>query len=61
MNERTLTFRLPETEFLILTRYAAATRRTKSDIVREFIRSLEPMTRASKNPKPKATKRKAAP
>jgi predicted DNA-binding protein len=56
MNEKTLTFRLPEGEFRLLTRYAAETGRTKTDVVREFIRSLEPMAREAKR-KPKAPKR----
>ena len=42
MNEKTFNIRLPESEFQLLARYAAQTGRTKSEIVREFIRSLEP-------------------
>jgi hypothetical protein len=34
---------LPEAEFLTLTPYAAAARRTKTEIIREFVRSLEPI------------------
>ena len=37
----TLNIRLPQAEADIITRYAAQTRRTKSEILREFIRSLE--------------------
>ena len=35
------TIRAPENELEILTRYAAQTRRTKTEIVRELLRSLE--------------------
>ena len=41
MNERMLSIRASENELEILARYAAETRRTKSDIVRELLRSLE--------------------
>ena len=41
MHEKTLNVRMPDNEILILTRYAAATGRTKTEIVREFVRSLE--------------------
>jgi predicted DNA-binding protein len=41
MNEKMLNVRMPESEFLLLTRYAAATGRTKTDVVRELIRGLE--------------------
>ena len=37
----TLNIRLPQAEADIITRYAAQTKRAKSDILREFIRSLE--------------------
>ena len=37
----TLNIRLPQAEADILTSYAAQTRRAKSEILREFIRSLE--------------------
>ena len=40
MNEKTLNVRLSEGEFRTLARYAGATGRTKTDVVREFIRSL---------------------
>jgi hypothetical protein len=43
---KTLNVRLPEGEIAILTRYATATRRNKTDVVREFVRSL-----AAKTPK----------
>ena len=55
MNEKTLNVRLPESEFLILARYAAATRRSKTEIIREFVRSLEP--KPTREAKPKKTKR----
>jgi predicted DNA-binding protein len=42
-----LNFRLPEAEADLLARHAKATGRTKSDLLREFIRSLE------KPPRPK--------
>jgi predicted DNA-binding protein len=38
----TLNIRIPTHETELLERYAQVTRRTKSDIVRELIRSLEP-------------------
>jgi hypothetical protein len=41
MNEKMLSIRASENELEILARYAAETRRTKSDIVRELLRSLE--------------------
>ena len=41
MNEKMLTIRASENELEILARYAVQTRRTKSDIVRELLRSLE--------------------
>ena len=41
MNEKLLNIRIPPSEFELLTRYAAQTNRTKSDVVREFLRSLE--------------------
>ena len=37
----TLSIRLPQAEADIIARYAAQTKRSKSDILREFIRSLE--------------------
>jgi hypothetical protein len=37
----TLNIRLPQAEADIITQYAAQTCRTKSEILREFIRSLE--------------------
>jgi predicted DNA-binding protein len=42
MNEKMLNVRMPESEFRLLARYAAAAGRTKTDVVRELIRSLEP-------------------
>jgi hypothetical protein len=41
MNERVLNVRIPAREFELLARYADETRRSKSEIVREFLRSLE--------------------
>jgi hypothetical protein len=41
MSKRMFTIRAPENELEILTLYAAQTRRTKTEIVREFLRSLE--------------------
>lgn len=41
MNEKMLNVRMPESEFRLLTRFAAAAGRTKTDVVRELIRSLE--------------------
>lgn len=41
MNNKVLNIRVPENEFDVLTRWAAQTRRTKTEIVREFLRSLE--------------------
>jgi hypothetical protein len=53
VTQKTLNIRLPEREFFILARYAAATQRTKTEILRSFIRSLEPEARSTKK---KATK-----
>ncbi|MDJ0714795.1 MAG: ribbon-helix-helix protein, CopG family [Prochloraceae cyanobacterium] len=41
MPEKQLHIRVTESEMKILERYAKRTQRTKSDIVREFIRSLK--------------------
>ena len=41
MHEKTLNVRMPDNEILILARYAKATGRTKTEIIREFVRSLE--------------------
>jgi predicted DNA-binding protein len=41
MNEKMLNVRMPESEFRLLTRFAAAAGRTKTDVVRELIRGLE--------------------
>ncbi len=41
MAQTQLCIRVPEHELKILDRYAKKTKRTKTDIVREFIRSLE--------------------
>jgi hypothetical protein len=38
----TLNIRLPEAEAKTLMRYAAEAQRSKSEIIREFIRSLRP-------------------
>ena len=44
----TLNIRLPEAEAKTLTRYAAEAQRSKSEIVRELIRSLRPLTEKRK-------------
>ena len=41
MNEKQLNVRLPAHEMKILERYAKKTARTKTDVIREFIRSLK--------------------
>ena len=41
MSKRMLTIRAPENELEILSRYAADTGRTQTEVVREFLRSLE--------------------
>ena len=57
VNEKTLNVRLPESEFLLLARYAAETGRTKTDVVRELLRSLEQkLAPEAKLKKPKAAK-----
>jgi hypothetical protein len=56
VNEKLVNFRVTEREFLILTRYAVATGRSKTEILREFVRSLEPMAREAKAKKLKAAK-----
>jgi len=43
---RAITFRVPEEEFRILTEYAERVARSKSDVLREFIRSLRPKERS---------------
>ncbi len=43
---RVITFRVPEEEFRILTAYAEQVARSKSDVLREFIRSLRPKKRS---------------
>ena len=48
----TLALRLPASEAEIIARYAAATQRTRTEIIREFVRSLETQI-------PKTTKAKA--
>ena len=64
MMKRMLTIRATETELSILARYAEQTGRSQSDIVREFLRSLEKRlveaartAKAAKAVKPKTTKR----
>ena len=57
MHEKTLNVRMPDNEILILTRYAAATGRTKTEIVREFVRSLESKPEMAREAKAKKTKR----
>ncbi len=41
MESKQINFRLPEIELQILDRYAKSRGRTRSDVLREFIRSLE--------------------
>ena len=41
MAQKQLNIRIPEHELKILARYARQTKRTKTDIIREFIRSLK--------------------
>ncbi|NCJ06825.1 ribbon-helix-helix protein, CopG family [Synechococcales cyanobacterium C] len=41
MTSTQLCIRIPEHELKILDRYAKQTKRTKTDIIREFIRSLD--------------------
>ena len=53
MQQKVITFRLPENEFRLLTRHAAETQRTKTDVLREFIRGLEPAREAKKTKSPK--------
>jgi predicted DNA-binding protein len=43
MEEVRLNVRLPKDEMQILEKYAKKTKRTKTDLVREWIRSLEKM------------------
>ena len=64
MMKRMLTIRATESELSILARYADQSGRSQSDIVREFMRSLEkklveaaPTAKAAKAVKPKAKKR----
>ena len=41
MSQKQLCIRIPDQELKVLDRYARKTRRTKTDIIREFIRSLQ--------------------
>ncbi|WP_414587940.1 ribbon-helix-helix protein, CopG family [Scytonema sp. PCC 10023] len=41
MEEVRLNVRLPKAEMMILEKYAEKTKRTKTDLVREWVRSLE--------------------
>lgn len=41
MDKRQINFRLPVREAEVLDRYCQATGRSRSDVLREFIRSLE--------------------
>ena len=52
LSVRTVNVRMPEREFSLLAQYAAALGRTKSEVIREFVRSLEP-TREQKMQKTK--------
>jgi hypothetical protein len=57
VNEKMLNVRMPESEFVALARQAAMTGRTKTEIVREFIRSLPTYeTRPRAQSKSKAAK-----
>jgi hypothetical protein len=58
MNEKMLNVRMPESEFDALARQAALTGRTKTEIVREFLRSL-PTYEAK--PRAKPTKKRKTP
>jgi hypothetical protein len=49
---------MPDNEILILARYAAATGRTKTEIIREFVRSLE--SEMASEAKPKKPKRRSS-
>ena len=64
MMKKMLTIRATETELSILVRYAEQSGRTQSDVLREFLRSLEkklvesaPTAKAAKATKPRASKR----
>ena len=64
MMKKMLTIRATETELSILARFADQSGRTQSDVLREFLRSLEkklveaaPTAKAAKAVKPKAKKR----
>lgn len=50
MAQKQLNIRIPEHELKILTRYARKTKRTKTDIIREFIRSLKAKNNGSLPP-----------
>jgi predicted DNA-binding protein len=41
MSEKQLSIRIPEHEMKILEQYAKKAKRTKTDVIREFIRTLE--------------------
>ncbi len=61
MNEKMLTIRASENELEILARYAVQTRRTKSDIVRELLRSLERKLKRAAALRPASRKSPAKP
>ena len=50
----TLNIRLPEPEAETLARYAATAHRSKSEIIREFIRSLRPPAEKAKSTRARA-------
>ncbi|NEO30913.1 MAG: ribbon-helix-helix protein, CopG family [Symploca sp. SIO3C6] len=52
MNQKQLCIRIPDHELKILDHYARKTRRTKTDIVRELIRSLESKEGSMENIEP---------
>jgi hypothetical protein len=58
MNEKMLNVRMPESEFVALAQQAVLTGRSKTEIVREFLRSL-PTYEAK--PRAKPTKPRKAP
>ena len=56
----TLTIRLPDHEAELLAAYARKTGRTRTDVVREFIRSLEQAVSAVSIAKSRPRRRRAA-
>lgn len=58
MDEKMITFRLPANELEILNRYVVQSRRGKTELLREFIRSLE---QKLEQPEPQRPKHKRPP